>query len=75
MTCYRCTAPGAEPVVVTRDAIEVAAGALCDSCFADASEEAAMLREEFEGLIAAGVSREEADRLMICKIDGKGARA
>lgn len=75
MTCYRCTAPDAETVIVTRGMLEVAAGALCAACFAASTEESAMLRDEFEGLIEAGVSREEANRLMICKIDGKGARA
>ena len=75
MTCYRCSAPDATTVIVARGALEVASGALCAACFAASAEESAMLRDEFEGLLEAGVSREEANRLMVCKIDGKGARA
>lgn len=72
--CYRCGEPGSAVEVTHEDKI-VALGALCDHCFARAVEEAAELRIQFEALLAAGASREEANARMIEKIEGRGGRA
>lgn len=51
--------------------LEVGTGYLCGTCLEKAMAEAEVRRGQFEALLAAGVSREDA-----CKsIDGKGARA
>ena len=73
MTCRRCGAPAAIVEIACEQ--RVISGALCDACRTNALDELALLRTEFEGLVAAGLSREEANRMMIRKIDGKGARA
>lgn len=74
MTCTCCGEPG-EPIEVERHGEIIAAGALCDSCFAQAEAALEELRAQFDSLIAAGVPRETANRIMIDRIDGKAATA
>ncbi len=72
--CFRCGAPG-EAVEVTRDDVVVAMGALCDECFGNSFQESQRLRDEFESLLEAGLSRPAANARMIDKIEGRGGRA
>lgn len=72
--CHKCGAP-APFTVLARDGVAIGGGRLCDPCFDLAVENAAALREEFEAMLADGVSRDEANQILIAKIDGKAASA
>ncbi len=74
MSCWKC-GDIATPIALERDGELIGVGELCDRCFADAVEGARLLRLEFEGLLAAGMSRSAANAAMIKKIDGMGATA
>lgn len=43
---------------------------LCDRCYEDARTGAADLRAQFEALLAGGMTREQANAVMIARIDG-----
>jgi hypothetical protein len=68
VSCHCCGA-AAKAITIVKDDVVVAVGALCDLCLDAALEHAAQEREIFEGLLASGVSREEANRIMIARID------
>ena len=57
------------------DGVEVAGGFLCPKHLDEAFAEMELRRAEFEALLAAGVDRVEANRIMIARIDGTGAAA
>ena len=68
--CHRCDARDAAPIVVERDGVEVATGALCDRCFKRALDGAAEWRRQFDELLAAGVGRAAANRTIIARMGG-----
>lgn len=72
--CRKCGTPCDRTSVVFRG-VEVAGGFLCEQCLDAAHAEMAELRVQFEALLAAGVSREEANRIMIARGDGTAATA
>lgn len=76
MICRMCSAPNARVVEVGLEgqAAEVS-GELCDRCFDAAVAHAAELRQQFDDLIASGISREQANAIMIGIIEGTGAKA
>lgn len=50
-------------------------GHLCAPCLSGALAEFELLRKEFDALIEAGISRDEANRMMIERIEGRTAKA
>lgn len=68
-------APHARHIHLEFRGLEVGTGYLCNRCLEKAMAEAEVRRGQFEQLLAAGVSREDANKIMIDRIDGKGARA
>lgn len=72
--CRKCGASCHRTSVEFRG-IEIAGGFLCESCLDRAHAEHAVLRGQFEALLAAGVDRAEANRIMIARIEGKAATA
>lgn len=75
MNCNRCGAPGAGPLdVVSNDGVVVAAGHLCSPCTAKVLEGRREYRRQFDELIAAGVDRRLANRIMIVRVDQHFAR-
>lgn len=73
--CYQCRDLTATPIDIAKDGEIILSGALCERCLAVALNEMAEHRREFEALLAAGVSRSDANDMMIAKIDGKQVRA
>lgn len=71
MSCRKCWSSKSRPIEVATDGNVVAFGDLCDACFDKALAGANALRDEFEALLAAGVSRETANEHLIAKIRGK----
>jgi hypothetical protein len=72
--CGRCGETGRELVVV-KDGSLLAFGYACDRCFAETLAEHERLRLQFEELLAAGVDRAEANRIMIERIERNSAPA
>lgn len=73
--CMKCYGGDASPIDCVKDAEIVTAGTLCTPCLSRALDEAAELRADFEALLQAGVSREQANAIIIARIDGKLASA
>lgn len=73
--CRACAAEDAVGIEAVHRGRVVASGALCSSCCSAAHVRAAELREIYEALISAGVSRGEANALVIAMIDGRGVSA
>lgn len=69
MTCRRCGAPGTEREIVGSEGA-VAEIIACDACTAEADRELAVLREQFDALIDGGFSNEQANAIMIARIEG-----
>lgn len=67
--CIHCGEPCNE-VVVENALGEVACGWMCDPCLAVAEVEFAELRRQFDELVAAGVSPEQANAIMIARMEG-----
>lgn len=72
--CLKCGTPCGRTSCVFEGA-EVAGGFLCAKHLDEAFAEMEIRRAEFEALLAAGVDRAEANRIMIARIDGTGAAA
>lgn len=72
--CWKC-GDTATPVTLEKDGETLGTGELCDRCFDEALEGARLLRIEFDGLLAAGMSRSAANAAMIKKIDGLAVAA
>jgi len=72
MQCRSCGAEG-EPIEIEMNGETVASGSLCGPCFEQAKEGAAKLREEFDQLLAAGVSRKDANDLLIARMESERA--
>lgn len=69
--CIRCGAGGLR-VSCEKDGAEVAAGYMCETCLDAAWNEFRDLHSQFDELIAAGVSRKAANKIMIERISGTG---
>jgi hypothetical protein len=72
--CRKCGTQCDRTSLVFRG-IEVGSGYLCETCLDAAHAEMAVAREQFEALLAAGISREEANRIMIARHDGTEIKA
>lgn len=73
MSCRKCWAGYAKAVEVAKEGEVIAVGMLCDACLEKAVAGADALRAEFDELIVAGVSRENANAHIIRKIEGEAA--
>lgn len=62
--CWKCAAPGIE-IDIVRDGETVDTGSLCDTCFAAALKRYEEAQAEFQALLDAGVSRADANTIMI----------
>lgn len=69
-SCIRCAAEGRE-IELTRNDEPIGVGVLCDSCFGKALERYYELQRQFNELIAAGVSNEKANEIMIARIENQ----
>lgn len=69
--CFKCGTPCGRTACMF-DGVEVAGGFLCAKHLDEAFAEMDVLRGQFEALLAAGVDRAEANRIMIARIDGIG---
>lgn len=71
-----CVSCGASASLVTceRDGESVASAWVCAACLAAALDELERYRLEFDEMIAAGVSRAEADRVMVARVTGSTER-
>lgn len=69
--CWNCSALNATPIALVRDEETIGIGEMCTRCFAEATAELDVLRLEFEALLSAGVSMEDANTIMIAKIEGR----
>lgn len=67
--CCDCGAPDSSVRTVEYHAEHVAIGPLCDECMSRALGEADQLRQEFEALREAGLSRDAANEIMIRRVD------
>lgn len=75
VTCHDCGATEAREIAVERFGVRAVLGHLCDGCFAVAQARADELRQQFDALLAAGLSREAANERMIAIVEGRGASA
>jgi hypothetical protein len=69
LPCCKCGRDTGHTVELTR--IVSAIRPLCEPCFDVAMEGFREHQRQFEELLAAGVSRHEANRIMIARIDGE----
>lgn len=67
--CRACGTPCERTSLVHRG-VEIGGGYLCEPCLDRAHDEMAVKRIEFEALLAAGVSRADANAIMIARMDG-----
>lgn len=67
--CCDCGAVGSLPHVVGRHGALVAFGHLCDACWTRSLSETDQLRREFEALRESGLSREQANEIMVRRVD------
>lgn len=72
--CSRCADPGRE-IAITRDGVVELTITACDNCLAKARSELAALEVQFQALLQAGVSREQANEIMIAKIEETEVKA
>jgi hypothetical protein len=67
----KCGQPADKEVEVTHKGFLFLMVSMCRACFNESMHELAELRHEFNALLDKGVSREEANRILIAKIDAK----
>lgn len=72
--CLKCGTPCGRTACIF-EGVEVCWGFLCEPCLDRAFAEHAVLRGQFEALLAAGVDRAEANRIMIARIEGTAVSA
>lgn len=72
--CFKCAAPGTG-IELMKDGVSIGERTMCDACFAGSCRRFELARQEFAALIAAGVSNEEANRIMISKIEKRSNEA
>lgn len=66
--CNHCGAPDAINIGIIQEGVDTGVhGNLCAGCLDDALTEMERLREEFEALLAAGVSRDDANIVMMTR--------
>jgi len=73
MACKSCGGSEARKIDVMKDGAMVAAGEMCSVCLGRATAEAAELREQFDELIAQGIDRRMANRIMTVRVDRRFA--
>lgn len=73
--CRRCGAKASPPVEICKDGVRVAAGFMCDPCFAEVQGEVPAMQAKYDELLAAGVEVEVADRFAFDQIDRVGVEA
>lgn len=74
--CNCCGEAEAEEVEVAQpDGVVIATGSLCESCLARLEAGAEVMRQQFQAMLDAGLSREAANALMIARMDGRMPQA
>lgn len=68
--CRTCSAPTEHEVSFTGLIESEQPIAMCDPCFGRAMDELGEKRKQFDALIAAGVDRETANKIMIARLEG-----
>jgi len=69
MTCARCGDPGTTPLDIHKGETLIATAYLCPPCIALVLQQHAEYRRQYEELIAAGVERQLANRIMNVRVE------